>query len=360
MLRTHSFLSVLFIGTIILSGCSKKKCSDPEPTTPSSTTPTSSIPTPTPPVKVSVKNIDQTSFPSLLAVQFQDTSRGYISGVSGFLQKTTDGGATWSNIAPGTSGDLYGLYFLSNSEGYAGANNGDLFKTTNGGTNWNKLTTPDNSFGYGSFYFVNSSIGFIAGGTASTVGSLLKTTDGGATWTSISIPGLSSVYDMYFINNTTGFICGYKNQVFRTSDGGNTWVDKSPTPNVSGISSILLDEIQFSNSGEGYCIGYSVAHEKNYIFKSTNNGDSWTQLTSPPQTYSTADVYTSMFTVSPTELYIAGGNTEHDSQTFIHSSDGGASWTNVPNSATHRLFKSCYIDNKFYVVGLSGTILKSN
>lgn len=354
MSRKHLFSGLFLFLLASLCSCSKYIC-DPIPTKIDNPTPLPSTPGTT---IGEFANISKTPFPSLLGVEFPDSLNGYISGVNGFLQKTTDGGITWTNISPTSAGDLYGLSFVSNAEGYIGSNNGDVFKTSNGGTNWVKVSTPTNIFGYGSFAFITSDTGYAGGGASSTEGSLLRTTDSGVTWKNVPIPGLSSVYDMIFLNQSTGFICGIHNQIFKTSDGGKSWTQA--TINTSTTSStILLNKIKFTSSGIGYCVGHSVFFDANFILKSTDNGSTWNQIASPPQTYSSSDVYTSLFITHADELYVTGGNVTQNTQTLFKSKDGGASWTNVPNSATNRLFESCYVNGKSFVVGLNGTILKS-
>lgn len=345
-----------------LCSCSKHLC-DPIPAIiPTKTDTETTVPVnpiSTVPKITGFTNLSKTDFPSLVAVEFQDSLHGYISGVNGFLQRTTDGGNSWTNISPTAAGDLYGLYFVSHDEGYIGSNNGDIFKTSNGGTNWAKVTTPSNAFGYGSFAFITSDTGYAGGGAPSTVGSLLRTTDRGLTWNNVPIPGLSSVYDIIFVNQSTGFICGMDNQIFKTTDGGKSWTQATVNLSTAASSSILLSKIKFSNSGIGYCVGYAVFLEANFILKSTDNGSTWNQIPSPPQTHSSSDSYTSLFITHTNEVYITGGNITQNTPTLFKSDDEGASWTNVANSATSRLFESCYLNGKSFVVGLNGTILKS-
>lgn len=338
--------TILFLIASIFS-CSKHRC-DPVPETSSDPIPTIG----------GFTNVSRSGFPSLLGVDFQDDLNGYISGVDGFLHKTTDGGTTWKNISPTSAGDLYGLSFVSNSEGYIGSNNGDVFKTSNGGSNWVKVTTPSNTFGYGSFIFITQQTVFAAGGNPS-AGSVLKTTDGGVTWKDIPIPGLRSVYDMVFLNQYIGLMCGYDNQIFKTSDGGVSWTRATINLNKPSPSPVLLAKIKFNNTGIGYCVGYAINYDANFILKSTDYGSTWNQISSPVKAHSTSDVFTSIFITSTNEVFITGGNVELNTETLFRSQDGGASWTKVPNNTTNRLYESCYVNNKSFVVGLNGTILKS-
>ena len=338
-------LSISLLAALFILGCSSPHChNDPTPTEVAS--------------PQHFTDVSSAFFPSLLGVNFQDSLNGYISGVGGFVSKTTNGGSSWTNVNVPSTGDVYGVYFINNTEGYAGANNGDLFKTTNAGTSWTKLTTPNSSYNHGKFHFFDALNGIAAGGSPSTIGTLIKTTDGGATWTDIPVTGLSSVYDIEFVDNATGYLCGYNNNIFKTTDGGATWVNQPVTIATPANNAILLAKIEFINASVGYCVGFSISYDKNFIFKTTNGGATWNQLTSPAQTDSTADVYTSFFAPNVNEIYIVGGNVANNTSTLLKSTDGGISWSNIALN-THRLFASTYIQNSSFIVGLNGTIIKS-
>lgn len=108
----------------------------------------------------------------LLAVQFIDAKRGWISGDSGVVLRTVDGGNTWERLVDGrilarqvleqyqkkvTEGDpdaagylkeiqanfeagpevpILGIWFENESDGFAVSTFGMLFATTDGGSSW--------------------------------------------------------------------------------------------------------------------------------------------------------------------------------------------------------------------------------
>ena len=347
-MRTNvSLLTVGFLASLLIFACSQSNCDD--------------TPTPTPEVTKpqTFTNNSKVTFPNLFCVSFADSINGYISGSAGFVNKTTDGGKTWTNVSVASTQDMYGVYFLNKNEGYAAGNTGDLFKTTNAGTNWNKLTTPNSSNNYAQIHFFDGLNGIAGGGTLSRNGALIKTTDGGANWTDIPVPGMSSIYDIEFIDNTTGYICGCDNNIFKTTDGGATWVNQPVTITTPANNTILLSEIEFVSSTVGYSVGYSISFDKNFIFKTTSAGATWNQLTSPSQTSSTADVFASFFAASADEICIVGGNVANNTATLLKSIDVGMPWSDVVLNAS-RLSGSTFIQNTSYSVGLNGTIIKSS
>jgi photosystem II stability/assembly factor-like uncharacterized protein len=339
-------LPICLLTTLLIWGCSHPYCHDE--------------PTPVPMV-VNPQNftdISKITFPNLFCTSFIDSIHGYISGSAGFISRTTNGGITWTDVSVASTQDMYGVYFINENEGYAAGNNGDLFKTINAGTSWTKLTTPNSSNNYAQIHFFDALNGIAGGGTPSRAGTLIKTTDGGSTWNDIPVTGMSSIYDIEFIDNTTGYLCGYDNNIFKTTDGGATWVNQPVTITTPAINTILLAEIEFVSTTFGYCVGFSISFDKNYIFKTTDAGATWNQLTSPAQTSSTADVYASFFAVSANEIYIVGGNVANNTSTLLKSTNGGISWSNVALN-TNRLSGSIFIQNTSYAVGLNGAIVKS-
>jgi len=338
-------LSISLLAALLILGCSSPHCHND--------------PTPVEVVKPQrFTNISNVTFPNLFCTSFVDSLHGYISGSAGFVSRTTNGGTTWTDVSVASTQDIYGVYFINNHEGYASGNNGDLFKTTDAGTSWTKLTTPNSSYNHNHFHFFDALNGIAGGGTPSRNGTIIKTTDGGSTWTEIPVPGMSSIYDIEFIDNTTGYICGYDNNIFKTTDGGATWVNQPVTITTPANNTISLQKIEFVSPTVGYCVGFSINFDKNFIFKTTNAGATWNQLTSPAQIGSTADVYSSFIASSADEIYIVGGNVANNTSTLLKSVDGGISWSNVALNTT-RLTKSTYIQNSSFIVGLNGTIIKS-
>jgi hypothetical protein len=68
----------------------------------------------------------------LTSVNFVDANNGWISGYSGTLLKTTNGGTTWE-AQSGTSNLLTDVYFTDAFNGWAVGDNGTILHTTNGG-----------------------------------------------------------------------------------------------------------------------------------------------------------------------------------------------------------------------------------
>lgn len=140
-----------------------------------------------------------------------------------------------------------------------------------------------------------------------------------------SIPSaFSGTYwlDIYFLpsNPSYGWICGFQGSVLRTTDGGTTWSGTR----VTGANH--LESVHFPSVNIGYVSGLEG------IFKSTNGGASWAEITPSSSTY---DNFWGCYFLDDNNGFVIGGGCS-SSQNFWRTTDGGSNWTpyigNFPNS----------------------------
>ncbi|MBK8552234.1 MAG: hypothetical protein IPL53_14695 [Ignavibacteria bacterium] len=126
------------------------------------------------------------------------------------------------------------MFFLDSLNGWIVTGNnmpndlsGYILKTTNGGNNWELKFSDFRD--YSKVYFLNSSTGFVCGGY-NTGARLLKSTNGGDNWFSINGPGGQIFYDdMDVINEDTIWIAIHEASlggIFLTTNGGGSWTRK--------------------------------------------------------------------------------------------------------------------------------------
>lgn len=185
------------------------------------------------------------------------------------LYWTSDWGAHWHDITPSVP-DRYQLgqiFFLDRSRGWVflvplcGARNGfahadlqarlKLAFTRDSGKNWTTtdVRLPDSSrqlalaYGLGGVTFPDAKHGWARIGFADPQGAydllLLTTKDGGRSWKSLSHPP-SKLGGVRFSNAKHGWMTDASSgslQVWRTEDGGQTWLDVSPSvPDTFGTA----------------------------------------------------------------------------------------------------------------------------
>jgi photosystem II stability/assembly factor-like uncharacterized protein len=243
-------------------------------------------------------------------VNFPSVSTGYILTSTG-VQKSTDGGNTWNLFAYLTSEEVRDMSFSDNENGIITGLNGEILKTTNGGLNWNSIDTSiREQYSYlTDIHFFNLNTGFITGGMGS-AGILTKTVNSGISWDIREIDSLNVVYNIEFINELTGFICGEGKVIKKTEDGGNSWHTVYTGKTLSRYSSC-----HFTDGNTGYFAGDGGRHHDGFILKTSDQGKTW--ITQFP---GTANDFKSVYFINP-DTGFAGGD-----GLIAKTTNGGNNW----------------------------------
>ena len=178
---------------------------------------------------------------------------------------------------------------------------------------------------------------------------IYKSTDLGITWNPLPTSPFSSehiVNGIYFHDNNTGWVAAADTSlIFYTTNGGQTWANRSPANYAESIN-----DVKFLTSTIGYACG-SPTNTSNVI-KTTNGGLTWDTLTTP---YSSD--YNEMYWQDVQNGW-AVGNSGH----IFRTTDGGVTWsdTSVTGGASGSLYRIVRADaNTFYTFGSSGKVWKS-
>jgi len=207
---------------------------------------------------------------------------------------------------------------------------GFVYRSFNNGAAWDTIkvgpigTTGTQAQQYVTFKgveFPSRNIGYICGNR----GAIYKTTDAGATWTNISpFPSINisptgypnsavSYTDMYALDNNTVFVIGNmftaanNRRVYKTLDGGNTWIDISS--NIDAISPLgNLNGIMMHDANNGY-----IVSPGGILLKTNNGGASWTLDLAPTGSLFTAVAFSPKTVPASVpfinrKLFIAGPN----------------------------------------------------
>ena len=174
------------------------------------------------------------------SVFFTSSNVGFACGdynfLQGFINITTNSGATWS-LTPFTSpGKLYDLHFPSSTVGYAVGASGGIYKTSNGGTSWVAKTSGVIADLHG-VYFVSTTVGYAVGDS----GVVLKTTNGGTNWTRQTTNVQNHLQNVSAPSSTLAFVVGDNNKILKTTSGGVSLTVNVPDDSV-------------------YCDGYTNLH----------------------------------------------------------------------------------------------------
>jgi hypothetical protein len=190
------------------------------------------------------------------AIHMFDASNGIAMGdpVDGrwTILRTADGGVTWVQDtvnAPdqiGTEAGWINSWQSRGANSWFGTNANRIYRTTNSGLTWDTAhTTAANSY---AVWFNDAQYG-VAGFTATPFGA--RSTDGGATWLDVTIPGTGSVYGVGGAGSRDFWI-SHANIVYRSTDYGATWATEYTS--TIGASLRHLNFVQSGSSTAGWVV----------------------------------------------------------------------------------------------------------
>ena len=310
---------------------------------------------------------------------FVNENTGWAGGDDGFIARTDDGGETWQWQVETPSNHLFGVHFLDDKKGFAvgwktavattdagrhwtvidslqghdvqfvdantgwvsGNMNGKrwLYKTTNGGDHWEKAY----DFGQdviNDFSFSDRDHGWVISATEK-LSKLFATTDGGHSWEMLAdFP--FALYDIDFVSSTIGWLSGSGGRIFRTDDGGKTWVVQREVEET--LTTNLLD-IDFVDEDYGWATGFL-----GLILATIDGGQTWIEQN---RTIWIDDQFNAVQFLNRKEGWVVGliG-------TILHTTDGGQTWDDSFSEYMGYWWADVYFSdpNHGWTVGLYGAV----
>jgi photosystem II stability/assembly factor-like uncharacterized protein len=203
----------------------------------------------------------------------------------GFIVETTDGGKTWGNrfeVEDPFSG-FTDIVMLSSEIGYAGSDGLGLYFTQDGGSTWAHVQDQ-----YGEWVD----------------GNRLGVTDNGVLIKSfLANIGVKNTETPYFL------------------ESGNQEISIEP-PIEYGTSQPEIIDFAFGDGGTGYFAGNHEYSPDAFIYKTTDDGLSWNQITCPGNSEFTI---TAIEATGNSKLWVTGTTLNEGSQVY-YSADAGQSW----------------------------------
>lgn len=156
---------------------------------------------------------------------------------SGYILRTTNGGATWHlQYHDTTMIGFMGVAFADAHSGLVVGARGTIFRTTDGGVSWTRQTS-GTTVDLRDVCYAGSDTAYVVGGESFEPyqeGVILRTTDGGITWTKQEIPVKNTLNRVSFTDNKTGMATGMRT-ILRTNSGG----EPVPRKNRNGLAGNL-------------------------------------------------------------------------------------------------------------------------
>jgi len=262
----------------------------------------------------------------------------------GVVLRTEDGGNTWQTVlaisTQGLQGEIQQIQAVDGQRAWAltpdqppcqSACLSYLQRTTDGGRTWTTLLHDQ----IGAIRFASATRGWAALDNTPTPGTVevRETSDGGTSWVTVFHTSTGAAYglDAATINTAwlltgDGAYCSSSNcttyALFRTNNGGRNWSSLGNPKDFAGCSIGHFVGPLFASTGRGWLglnLGAGGANAPGGIMKSEDGGRTWHCATTPPNAgfISAAD---------PLHVW-AGGEDRSDGSTALYTTeDAGTTW----------------------------------
>lgn len=266
-------------------------------------------------------------------------------------------GLKWRSVGPFHGGRISSVTGVPGQSGtfYVGTPLGGVWKTTSAGVTWFPVMDAETSVdSVGAIQVAPSNTDIVYAGAGDPIGGSLgngmwKSTDAGNTWKHIGMEDSVKIDSIavdpsdanLVVISALGDATHHGGGVFRSTDGGNTWTNVLKTPGYDGTRDlqfayddprVLLAATQGTGgAGPGRGQGGQARTKPAQVFKSTDEGQTWTQIKIPPFEGRIA-LAVAMHTKGK-RMYIIGNNIENGSGLY-RSDDAGATWQHMAGKDT--------------------------
>ena len=268
----------------------------------------------------------------------------YAAGAQGGVWKTTNAGINWEPMTDGLSSLASGalafdptdsdvIYYATGEQHFSGDSfYGDgLFRSEDGALTWTKIAAKTDVGNYISrvavapddnqIIYVGSDLGF------------LTSADGGATWSVDLGPGYCTDIAIDPVHDGVVYCAFRSSGVWKSTDYGYSW-----TKLENGLPEDGFRRLNIALAPSDPLVLYAAfatnGGELAGMYKTTDGGVSWTQLTNTPEYLGGQGNYDNCIIVDPNDPDICyaggtfpfGGAGDHG---LIRTTDGGQSWNDI-------------------------------
>ncbi len=264
---------------------------------------------------------------------------------------------SWTNVGPSRGGRSIAVAGSDArvNEYYFGATGGGLWKTTDGGTTWDPVT--DGQLGSASVGAVavcpsDPDVVYIGMGESELRGNVqqgdgvYKSTDAGKTWTHLGLAATQNISKIRIAPDDCDhvFVAAFgvhsapnpERGVYKSTDGGKTWRKVLYRDDKTGAIDLIIDpndpDVLYASLWEAWrkSWGFSSGGAGSGIFKSTDAGEHWTEITSNLGLEPPTPIGKIGLAVSPANSKRVWALVEHEPQGGVYrSDDAGRTWSRV-------------------------------
>ncbi|HLO39447.1 MAG TPA: GC-type dockerin domain-anchored protein [Phycisphaerales bacterium] len=270
-----------------------------------------------------------------------DANICYISAASGGVWKTTNGGTNWTPLTdelPTTNGGAICLeptnpevIYYGTGEWQQGSEGDGLYRSTDGGATWVQVATraqtgaqisgvavsPLNN----AFLHVTSSNGYS------------RSIDGGMTWTKPLTPNCSAL-EVHPTNSNIVYVAAASGGIYKSTNGGSSFTKLTGGLPTTGFGRIVMD--MSKTDPDTLYAAFINGGSMTGLYKTTNGGTNWTKITAAPNFCSPQCWYDAYVAVDPTNanvVYCGGVDPSYAVAGITKTTNGGTSWTEVSTTS---------------------------
>jgi photosystem II stability/assembly factor-like uncharacterized protein len=285
---------------------------------------------------------------------------GLSLGAAAQVDSNLYAGLKWRNVGPFHGGRISSVTGVNGQSGvfYVGTPLGGIWKTTSAGVTWFPIFDQQQGVdSVGAIQVAPSNADIVYAGAGDPISGSLgngmwKSTDAGKTWQHIGLEDTVKIDSIIVdpadpnmvIVSALGDATRHGGGIHRSTDGGKTWTNVLNPTGYDGIRDlqyaydvpgVMLAATQGTGGerggGAGGGRGAQARTKPAQVYKSTDKGQTWTQIKIPPFEGRVA-VAVAMHTKGQ-RMYIVGNNIENGSGLY-RSDDGGATWKHMAGKDT--------------------------
>jgi len=243
------------------------------------------------------------------------------------------------------------------NEWYAAVGSGGVWKTVNAGTTWQPLTDNQSFYSTGSITIDPNNTNTIWLGTGENVGGrhvgvgkgVFLSLDGGKTWKNKGLNKSEHISKIIVNkkNSNNVFVAsqgplwssGGDRGLYKSIDGGESWSLVLSVNKWTGVTDVVVDprdeNIMYAATWQRHrnVAAYMGGGPGTKLFKSTDGGDSWTQLKTGLPTGKMGKIGLAISEINPDVLY-AAIELERRKGAVYRTSNGGESWKKMSDTVS--------------------------
>src|ERR1051326_1842330 len=294
---------------------------------------------------------DQRAYPSgRIPLDWRQKAEMQISQ-SNLRKSTSTSSIAWKSVGPSDIGGRVRSIVinpLNSSTIYCGSVSGGIWKSMDAGATWNPTSDLAANLVIGCMAIDPVDTNIIYAGTgegyfnvdALRGAGVLKSTDGGASWTLLSNFINPASLNYYYINKIiirpdahNTLFAGTLEGIWKTTNAGTSWNQLSvPSQGSVGCADLVIKpttpNIMYASFG---------LFRTNGIYKTTDGGSTWTKLAGGLPTTNYHRISLALSTSNPATIYAAMADSNNGTLGIYRTTTSGTSWTKmttpVDNSA---------------------------